>query len=93
MRQTFKSSKLRTALLLAAPLWLLSCSTPTVPSEPTAAPSSNPCKAISVPDVDQGTRAELAHELTSAPDAAVWPDQVEAYYRMRAAVMACQGAK
>jgi hypothetical protein len=73
-------------------LLLPGCSTPMPKSEPTVTASSNPCRAIMLPDIDQATRQELAAELAAAPAAAVWPDQVGAYVRMRAAVMACRGA-
>ena len=93
MSPTRKSSRLKTTLPMIGLLSLLGCGTPTPESESTPAPSSNPCMAISVPDISQATRNRVANEEVNAPDSAAWPGQIEAYLKMRAGVETCRAAK
>ena len=70
---------------------LASCA-PTIRSEPTPAPTANPCRVIPLPDVSQATRNKLADEVDGAPVGAVWPGAVQQWIALRAAVRACRGA-
>lgn len=93
MSRTSRSWRLKTTLPMIGLLSLPGCATRTPISEATPAPSSNPCLAIAVPDIDQATRNQVAKEEVNAPDSAAWPDQIEAYLKMRAGVETCRAAK
>lgn len=69
-------------------LSLANCSIPTNGSSPTV--SANPCLSILLPDYDMATRAEMAKELRNAQMKLEWPREAQDYYRLRAAVGACQ---